>query len=435
MKISEHILQLIWKYRLFKATNIQTLSGKQLLIKRVGQHNKNEGPDFENCLIEMDGINWVGNIEIHTQSSDWNRHQHQQNSTYNSVVLHVVFDYNMEVRRQDGTIPETLVLRPLIASSVLQRYRGLKNSDNQIACEGLIRSVEPFYVHQWLGRVLIDRLETKSSYILNVLEETKGDWERTSFVTLARSFGLNINADAFEQFARSFSPTLVSKYQDHPLSLEALMFGQAGMLEVEGTEDEYYLALQEEYRYLRTIHQLKPIDRTAWKFLRMRPHNFPTVRLAQFIGVCRAVPHVFTKIIESENVLLWRSTFDTLKVNPYWEEHFHFQKRAKSRRGTALSASMVDLLIINAIVPILFAYGRYIKDERYTDLAIRFLEELPSEKNSLVQYYRNLGVEIKSAADTQAIKQLGAIYCNNKRCLECEIGIQILKGNDHVSVK
>lgn len=427
MKISEQVLQLIWKYRLFKQTELKTQSGKQLAIKKVGHHNTNEGPDFENSLVEMDGINWAGNIEIHIHSSDWDRHKHQDNVAYNSVVLHVVFDYDVEIRRQDGTIPETLVLRPLVAPSTLQRYHKLQSNSYRIPCEGLIRSVEPFYVNQWLGRVLVDRLVSKSSYILQILSETNGDWERTSFIVLARSFGLNLNGDAFEQFARSFPVALVSKYVHRPYSLEALMFGQAGMLEQGSSKDEYFQELKREYGYLKTIHQLKPMSAAAWKFLRMRPHNFPTVRIAQFIALCKVIPQVFTKIIETENVFLWRSLFDTLKVNPFWEEHYHFQKPAKTRHKTALSKSMIDLVIINAIVQILFAYGRYIDDESYTDRALRFLEELPAERNSLVRYYRSLGVEVKSAAETQAIKQLSAIYCNNKRCLDCEIGVQILK--------
>lgn len=429
MKISEQVLQLIWKYRLFKQTNINTLSGKRLLIRRIGQHNKNEGPDFENSLIEIEGVDWVGNIEIHVQTSDWNRHQHQSDAAYNSVILHVVFDHDVEIRRYDGTIPETLVLRPLVAPETLLRYRGLTENSFKIACEGLIRSVEPFYIQQWLGRVLVERLVSKSSYILQILEETKGDWERTSFIVLARSFGLNVNADAFEQFARSVPLTWVSKYKDQIHSLEALMFGQAGLLE-ETKGDSYFQSLKAEYQYLKAIHQLKPMAPTAWRFLRMRPHNFPTVRLAQLIGLCGVVSQFFTKIIETENVLLWRSLFDTLKVNPYWEKHFHFQKPAKSLRRTGLSDSMVDLIVMNAIVQILFAYGRYIDDERYTDRAIRFLEELPGERNSLVSYYQSLGIDITSAAETQGIKQLNAIYCNAKRCLDCEVGIQILKHSE-----
>ena len=427
MKISEQVLQLIWKYRLFKQTHIFTHSGKPLLVKRVGQHNKNEGPDFENSLVEIDGVDWAGNVEIHIQSSDWDRHQHQHHAGYNSVVLHVVFDHDTEVYRQDGTIPEVLVLKPLIAQSTWKRYRDLRNNSFRIACESLIHTVSPFYIHQWLSRVLVERLASKSSAVLQILKDTQGDWERTSFIVLARSFGLNVNGDAFEQFARSVPLTLVSKYADRPHCLEALMFGQAGMLEDESLEDEYYQTLRTEYQYLRAIHKLKPIAQKTWKFLRMRPHNFPTVRLAQFIALIRAVPQLFSKIIETENVFLWRSRFDTLKVNPYWEEHFHFRKPAISKRRIALSKSMTDLIIVNAIVQILFAYGRYTDDESYTSRAIDFLEELPSENNGLVRYYRSFGIELKSAADTQAIKQLNTIYCENKRCLDCEVGVQLLK--------
>lgn len=435
MKISEQILQRIWKYRLFKQTDIYTHSGKRLSIKRIGDHNLNEGPDFENSVIEIDGVDWAGNVEIHISSSDWFRHQHQLHAGYNTVVLHVVFKHDTQVYRQDGTEPETLVLEPLIDPLTFARYRNLTNNSFRIACEALIHSVEPFYIHQWLGRLLLARLVSKSSSVLQILESTNGDWERTSFIVLARSFGLNINGEAFEQFARSVPMALISRYADQPRSLEALMFGQAGMLETERKEDTYYQNLRSEYQYLKTIYNLKPMAEGIWKFLRMRPHNFPTVRLAQFIALVTAIPQVFTKIIETESVLLWRSRFDTLKVNPYWEKHFHFQRPTTSMRRTVLSRSMADLIITNAVVQILFAYGRYIDDERYRQQAIRFLEQLPAEKNSLVQYFRGLGVELASAAETQAIKQLSAIYCERKRCLECEVGIQILKPISGIAAK
>src|SRR5690554_2401786 len=256
MKLSESILQFVWKYQLFRKEGLFTLSGKNLQIRRVGLHNLNEGPDFEHAFLIIDGISWVGNVEIHTSSSEWNNHNHQSNVAYNNVVLHVVNEYDVEIKREDGTIPETLILSSLIEPGVLNRYDSIMNSMHWIPCEKLIHTVEPFYIQQWFESLLFERFISKSAFVFQLLDEYRGDWEEVAYIMLARSFGFGVNADAFEQLARILPSGLIRKYGHDRKAIEALVFGQAGMLAVDFHE-EYPQQLQKEFNYLRKIHKLK----------------------------------------------------------------------------------------------------------------------------------------------------------------------------------
>ncbi len=425
MKLSENILQFIWKYQLFRKVELRTLSGKELQIKRVGLQNFNEGPDFENAFLSIDGIGWVGNVEIHTTSSEWNNHNHQSNPVYNNVVLHVVNQYDVEIKREDGTIPETLVLESLIEAKVLERYDSIMNSMHWIPCEKLIHTVDPFYIQQWFGTLLFERFISKSAYILKLLDEYRGDWEEVSYIMLARSFGFGVNADAFEQLARILPSGLIRKYSPDRTAIEALVFGQAGMLGVD-FQEEYPLHLQKEFSYLRKIHKLKPMESVSWKFLRMRPSGFPTIRLAQFAALCSSINHFFALIIEIENLNLWRVRFNALIINEYWSTHYHFKKET-ARHNTTLGKGAIDLILINTIALLLFSYGKYVGDSSFMDRSVLFLECIKPENNRIIQKYTELQIRVQSSADTQALKQLKISYCDKKRCLNCEIGSQIIK--------
>jgi len=426
MKISENILQFIWKFRLFKQTELHTLSGKKLRIKKVGYQNFNEGADFENAILNINGMDWVGNVEIHQSSSDWCIHKHQFNPTYNNVILHVVNQYDIEIKREDGTIPETLVLSPLINTKVLNKYSLIERNQHWIPCEKLIRLVDPFYIHQWLNRILIERMISKAAYIHKLLEEYQGNWEEVSYIVMARNFGFNVNAEAFEQLARSLPLSLIRKYRQNRIAVEALLFGQAGMLEGKRFHEEYPKRLQKEYNFLRKIHKLKPIENTNWKFLRMRPSNFPTFRLAQFAAFCFEINHFFALIIETENLNLWKIRFNALRVTEYWSTHYHFQK-VTAKHSTQLGKETIELVFINTIAVLLFSYGRYASNDNYIDRCIAFLESIKPENNRIIQRYKELGIRVESAAETQALKHLKTIYCDRKRCLYCEIGSQIIK--------
>jgi len=425
MKLSENILQFIWKYQLFRKVILYTVSGKELLVERAGLHNLNEGPDFENAFLTIDGIGWVGNIEIHTISSEWNNHKHQFNPAYNTVILHVVNHYDVEIKREDGTIPETLVLGSLIEPKVLKRYDSIMSGMYWIPCEKLIHTVEPFYIQQWFGSLLFERFISKSVYVLNLLDEHRGDWEEVAYIMLARSFGFGVNSDAFEQLAKILPSGLIRKYSHDRIAIEALVFGQAGMLDVD-FQEEYPQKLKKEFSYLRKIHQLKPMENVNWKFLRMRPLNFPTIRLAQFAALCSSINHFFALIIEIENLNLWRIRFNALIVNEYWSTHYHFKKET-ARHNTALGKGAIDLILINTIALLLFSYGKYVNDSSFMDRSVSFLEGIKPENNRIIQKYTELQVRVQSAADTQALKQLKTSYCDKKRCLNCEIGSQIIK--------
>jgi len=426
MKISENILQYIWKYRLFRQSALRTVSGKKLKVIRLGRHNFDEGPDFENALLLIDDIEWVGNVEVHVNSSAWNDHQHQYNPFYNNVVLHVVYRYDREIKREDGTIPETLELQSIVNPEVLNNYHSMLNNMNWIPCEGSIHSVDPFHISKWLSTVLYERLISKSDNVNNLLTEFQGDWERVAFVLLARNFGFLVNSDAFERLARSFPHGLINKYRDKPTTIEALLFGQAGMLDELNIGEEYPHTLQQEYRYLQKAYSLKPIERANWKFLRMRPVSFPSFRLAQFATFCFTINHFFAKIIETENLNLWRIWFKSLKVNTYWSTHYHFNKETETH-GTQLGQGAIDLILINTVAVLLFSYGKYMGNDTFIERSIHFLENIKPEDNRIIQQFKLIGIESKSAIDTQALKQLKTIYCANKRCLNCEIGLQIIK--------
>jgi hypothetical protein len=425
MKLSESILQFVWKYQLFRKEGLFTLSGKNLQIRRVGLHNLNEGPDFEHAFLIIDGISWVGNVEIHTSSSEWNNHNHQFNVAYNNVVLHVVNEYDVEIKREDGTIPETLILSSLIEPGVLNRYDSIMNSMHWIPCEKLIHTVEPFYIQQWFESLLFERFISKSAFVFQLLEEYRGDWEEVAYIMLARSFGFGVNADAFEQLARILPSGLLKKYSRDRKAIEALVFGQAGMLN-DDFQEEYPQQLKKEFSYLCKIHKLKPMDSVNWKFLRMRPSGFPTTRLAQFAALCFSINHFFALIIEIENLDLWRIRFNSLIVNEYWSTHYHFKKET-AKHNTALGKGAIDLILINTIALLLFSYGKYVGDSSFMDRSILFLESIKPENNRIIQKYTELQIRVQSAADTQALKQLKISYCDKKRCLNCEIGLQIIK--------
>lgn len=426
MKISENILQYIWKYQLFNHSELRTVSGKKLKVTRVGRHNFDEGPDFENAVIMIDEVEWAGNVEVHVESSAWNDHQHQLNPFYNNVILHVVYKYDKEVKREDGTIPETLALISIIDPAVLTNYHNMLNNMNWIPCEKSIHAVDPFHISQWLTTVLYERLIAKSDNVNNLLNEFQGDWERVAFVLLARNFGFLVNSDAFERLARSFPYGLINKYKDKAATIEALLFGQAGMLEQPSFDEEYPRSLQREYRYLQKAHSLKPIERANWKFLRMRPVSFPSFRLAQFATFCFTINHFFAKVIETENLNLWRIRFKSFKVNSYWSTHYHFNKETETH-STQLGQGAIDLILINTVAVLLFSYGRYVANDSYTERSILFLDNIKPENNRIIQQFKSIGIASKSATDTQALKQLKTIYCANKRCLYCEIGSQIIK--------
>lgn len=429
MTFSEDILHFVWKYRLFATQNLLSQSGKAVRVIHAGTHNYDAGPDFLAARILIDDIEWSGNIEIHLRASEWERHRHHRDKAYNNVILHVVYEHDKSAYREDGTLLETLELKQRTPAHILPKYRELMSGMWWIPCEKLIHAVPSFHLSQWLSRLLLERFEHKISAIYALLEQQRGSWEATCYLWMARGFGFKVNSDAFEQLARSLSPSVIAKHKHRPLAVEALFFGQAGMLEDVTFDDAYPQELQREYAHLRRLHSLRPLGAAVWRFMRTRPSNFPTVRIAQFAALCLRSTQLFADIIGAKEIRCLKGFFDQLPVNPYWQEHYRFDS-ASSPLGNQLGVRSIETLLINTVAGILFAYGKYIGKETYIYRAIALLEGLKAEDNAVLRRFSSLGLQAAQAAESQALLQMKAFYCDKKKCLDCGVGLQLIKHNE-----
>ena len=329
---SEDLLHFIWKHRLFSQHNLQCISRKNLQVIKTGSHNTHAGPDFEGTHLSIDNIEWFGHVEIHIRSSDWDRHKHQEDKAYNNVVLHVVFEHDTDIRREDGTVPETFVLKPYVKETVFPKYKQMMGNMHWIPCEKILPKVDSFYIQHWLSGVLIERLMEKSKEVHELLALYQGDWEEVSYIIAARSFGFKTNSDAFERLTKSLPYKLIAKNGEHKSTIEALLFGQSGLLQ-NVREGEYPLILKEEYAYMQKAYSLKRMESFEWKFLRMRPAGFPSMRIAQFSAFCFSSNHLFSKIIDLEDVALYKKLLSDLPVNDYWKSHYHFANETVTVHG------------------------------------------------------------------------------------------------------
>ncbi len=429
MTLSEDILHFVWKYQLFTTQDLRTQSSKPIRVIQVGNHNHHAGPDFMAARMVIEGVEWGGNVEVHVRASDWERHRHHRDNAYNNVVLHVVYEYDKPVYRADGTLLETLELKPRISSTVLPRYRELMSGMWWIPCEKLIHKVPSFHLSQWLSRLLMERFEHKISVIYETLDQQRGSWEDTCYIWMARSFGFKVNSQAFEQLARSLPQSVIAKHKHNRLAVEALFFGQAGMLEDRVFKDAYPQALQREYAHLRRLHSLQPMDAAIWRFMRTRPGNFPTVRIGQFAALCLRSTQLFATITGTTEIRSLKALFDELPINHYWQKHYRFDEPS-AIRGNQLGERSIDALLINVVAGIMFAYGKYIGKETYIYRAIALLEELKAEDNAVLGRFSALGVNAAHAAESQALLQMKAFYCDKKKCLDCGVGLQLIKHDE-----
>lgn len=428
----EDLLHFVWKYKLFYRPGLRTASGLELKVISVGQHNRNAGPDFELAKLVLGQTQWNGHVEIHKKASEWYAHRHHLDKAYNNVILHVVYEDDAAVTRADGTPVETLPLKALLPLAMLAQYDKLRSAQSWIPCATQIGSVHTFKLQQWLSRVLVERLEEKSAYMLALLKEYKGDWNEVAYIALARNFGFKVNGFAFEQLARSLPYKLLLKYRHQRMALEALLFGQAGFLSgSSGHKDDYFTALKDEYLYLRKQHGLKPMDSTVWKFMRMRPANFPTVRLAQFAALCAGTSSFFATIIDDPSHRVFIESLNAITTSGYWQTHYLFHKEAPMHTNN-LGKGSVQNIMINTASLLLFAYGKYVDKETYICSATSLLESLLKEKNAIVDRFSALGVNIDGAAGSQALLQLKRSYCDRKRCLECGVGFELFKQNERL---
>jgi hypothetical protein len=426
MLFPEDFLHYVWKFRLFDRINLQTNDGEELEVFSAGVHNSDSGPDFQNARIRIGDTVWAGNVEVHLSSSDWQKHGHTTDGAYDNVILHVVYRDDEPLMLSNGRRVPTLELQNRIPDDLYNRYHNLIfGNQTVIPCEANIASVDDITLHNWLTRVLIERLEKRQAAVIAALDKNRGDWEETFYQFLAANFGFKTNALPFELLAKSLPQNILAKHKNNPLQIEALIFGQAGFLK-DDMVDEYPKKLKIEYDFLQKKYKLSPIENHLWKFMRLRPQNFPTIRLAQFAALVVRSNHLFSKLLEIKNVKGLRNLFTEIKVNPYWEDHYRFDvKSAVSEKN--LGQASVDILLLNTLVLFLFSYGKQTQQQHFINRSLQLLEHLPNENNKVVEDFTNLGVKIKTASESQALLELKNNYCNYKKCLQCGVGNKILK--------
>ncbi len=423
--MTEDFLHYAWRYRRFQQRGLHCTLGLPIEILHPGQHNHHAGPDFSNARIRIDDTQWAGNVEIHIRSSEWYRHSHEEDPAYANVILHVVLEEDLPVFNAQGQRIPCLELKPLLDPQAMQRYHQLLYESAWIPCQSLWPQVPELTKTLWIERLLVERLEAKTEHIQHLLTLNRGDWEETCYQVLARAFGMKVNAEPFEQLARSLPYKLMAKHGDNLLQIEALLFTQAGMLEGLYRE-KYPRTLQQEGRFLRHKYSLKPMDGSQWKFLRMRPANFPTVRLAQFAALVYRSEHLFSKILASSNVDELRPLL-LGRPSPYWTNHYQFDQPTKYHAKPP-GETFFQLLIINAIAPLLFFYGVYHQDAAFCERAMLWLESMPSEDNHVLTGWQQMGCQAQNAGEGQALMHLKSSYCEQKRCLNCAVGNAIVQG-------
>ena len=411
---------------MFDQLELKTTNGDEVIIEKPGEYNFDAGPDFFNGKVKVGDTLWAGNIEVHINASDWKKHFHQNDKAYDNIILHVVNNADVNLFRSSGEEIPTIEIKDRIHERLFQKYLGFKSSNDWIPCEKQIATVPQVIINSTLDRLLLERLERKSGSILNSLEQNNTNWEETFYHQLARNFGFKTNADPFELLAKSLPSNFLGKHKSSLLQIEALLFGQAGML-AEQFEEKYPQQLQNEYAFLKQKFKLNSIEKHLWKYLRLRPVNFPNVRIAQFANLIFNSSHLFSKILEMGNPAELRKLMN-VSVSEYWETHFVFDKKAL-KRAKHLGVEAIDNIIINTIVPFLFVYGKQKDDERFIDRALLFLEQTSGERNSIVKKWSSLNISVGSAHSTQALLQLKTEYCSNKKCLNCSIGNYLLKNS------
>lgn len=418
----EQLLHYVWKHKIFSLKELKTTTGQQVEVIDTGLANTDTGPGFFNAKLKLDGVLWIGNIEIHERSSDWFKHGHHADAGYNSVILHIASEIDMEISRSNGErIPQIQLICP---EAVRTNYKELLETDSYPPCYRIIPSLPPFTAHSWMTALQMERFEQKATLLNERLKRCQGNWEDAFFITLARNFGFGLNGDAFETWAHQLPFRAVDKHRNDLFQIEAIFFGQAGILE-DSDGDGYYLRLKKEYTYLQHKFGLIPMDASLWRFLRLRPANFPHIRIAQLACLYHRAYGLLSRIMETETL---QGVRDILKggTSEYWLTHYTFGGSSPSRPKT-LSNTSLDLLIINTVVTFLYAYGLHKGNRVLCARAGSFLEELKAENNYITRMWEQCGMKTSNAADSQALIQLKKEYCDKKKCLYCRIGYEYLK--------
>lgn len=421
--MKEDFLHHVWQHKKFAVTKLQTTTGESIQILNSGQYLQLAGPDFFNAQLIIGNQKWAGNIEIHLKSSDWYLHQHEKDTAYDSVILHVVWEHDTPVFRENNTEIPTVELKKYVPLEEVHKYQSLVATKAWIYCENQIAQIPSFVFDHWLTRLYFERLERKSAEIEKLLSDSNNDWEAVLFCMLAKNFGLNTNGLAFLDMAKGIPFSVIRKEAFSLEKLEALFFGQANMLSYD-FQDQYAKILSQEYDYLAHKYKLKEKGYTSVAFFKHRPDNFPTIRLAQLAALYHKEHNLFSKLIQTNSLSDLYRLFD-VSVSEYWDTHYNFDK-ISSKKRKKISTSFMDLLILNTIVPIKFAYNKF-RNQANEETLLSIVEAIPSEKNAIIEKFKEIGVISTSAFESQALLQLKNEYCEAKKCLQCAIGLQLLK--------
>jgi hypothetical protein len=422
--MQEDFLHYVWKLKKFDVLKIMTTDHEKINLTSVGTHNLNSGPDFFNSKLRIDNQLWAGNVEIHVKSSDWFLHNHETDKAYDNVILHVVWEHDTDVFRRDNSKIPTLVLKDVVSENVVLRYKGLLNNlEKWINCETDFKSVDDFVINNWLERLYIERLEEMAKTIESLLTQSINEWEAVMFHMLAKNFGLKVNGEAFYSLASSVDFSILRKVFQNLNQMEALLYGQANMLN-DAVEDPYYLQLQKEYAFLKQKFKLDNQGVLPIQYFRLRPTNFPTIRISQLANVYHLHHDLFSKIIDIKSLKEFYKLFST-GTSEFWESHYTFDKVSKPSKKT-ISKSFVDLLLINTIIPLQYCYAKYKGQHNHEDV-LKLIQELKPETNMVVDKFQSLKPVSNSALQSQGLLQLKNGYCDKNKCLQCAIGNTLLK--------
>ncbi len=419
----EALLHYVWKYRLYDSDSFLTSTGDSVYIIDPGTHNTDAGPDFFNAKIRINNETWAGNVEIHSFASDWKKHGHHTDKAYNSVILHVVENLNVEKTETENgrNIPHLLLNIP---DKIRNNYEYLLSRQHSIPCINRIREIPQIYLTDWMNALLIQRLERKTDDIYRLLSGNKDDWGETFYITLSRNFGFGINNDAFERLAKSLPLKYIHKHKNSTSQTEALFFGQAGMLEPDESGDDYFLALKKEYDFLKQKFDLKPLESHIFKNLRIRPNNFPHIKIAQLAALIRTQDKIFSKMLELTDISDIRMLFVS-ELHDYWHTHYFFSK-STSKRKKNIGLTALNSILINTVIPVLFAYGKLKNQSKHQEKALRMMEMIKPESNYIVNEFARSGFVCFHAGDSQALIQLRKEYCEKKKCIFCRICHKLL---------
>ncbi|MCU4176366.1 DUF2851 family protein [Carboxylicivirga sp. N1Y90] len=422
----EEFLHFIWQHKLYLADKLITSNGETIEVIHPGHINTDAGPDFFNAKIRINNTLWAGNVEIHLSEDDWLNHQHHTNPAYDNVILHVVNSLGSGTKNSKGnTVP---VCRIQFQAQILTRYNNLILNKEWIPCQSVISKVDPFILEQWLERLLIEKLEEKSELIKQLLRSNNNDWDQVFFILLARSFGFSTNGAPFEMMARQTPLKTLLKHADNSFQLEAILFGQGGFLNQKFEGNDYFTKLKKEYSFLSTKYKLKSIQYHLWKFLRLRPSNFPTIRISQLANLIYQTKGQFSELLDMDELIRFEKK--RIIASNYWDTHYTFGKSTKKTEAKSLGSFSKKRILFNTILPYQFVYASYHKQDKLKEKIIELFHKLPSERNRLLSNWKEIGINIEHQAHAQSLIFLKNHYCSHKKCLNCHIGHNVLSKSE-----